>query len=687
MANGLTDRKTKPELTKKYDISELSPEEKLNLALEIEKVSDLKFLDSEDGKTLLNGEDWLKKIGTLCLEEFKIDLASRQRWEQQKAKELKLFMSYMDPKTWPWENASNVNMPFITIACIQYQARAIEALLPKEITRCKDIGAPNPLRAERCTDYMNYQLRYDMPGFEDGMDKSTMQLGIAGSVFRKSFFDPNTKKVRSTWIPAVDFVVNYGISSLADAYRKSHILYFNRNQIRKRVNLGLFLPKAWDYEPGVISHPSNDLKEASDTVQRVEEPTPNRATPRVFIEMHTELDYDGDGIEEPCVVVFDFETGDVVRLYSRLYNITIGEETHERTMEYFTDYHFMPNPEGFYGVGLGTLLSGLNEAANTIVNEIIDAGHLANIQGGFVAKRSGIKRGSLKFKMGEYKEVNTYLDDMRKAIFSFDFKGPNDTLYSTLGLLYEYAKLVSSVSETTTGQLPASDTPASTVLALIEEGRKVYSAIHRRTHRSFKEELSKIFRLNSIFVTDEAYYRVIGTQGYPDGDQKPIARDDFAEDLDVFPVSDPMITSKAEQIIKKKEFRDDIFSNPITRDNREDMRRASVDYWTTLDIEDAESYGQPAQPADVPPFEENAKFIKEQTAQVLPKQEHMKHIEVHQSLVDSVAYANQLTPTAKTILEQHHLDHVSALYLQEQQAAQAQAQEAEAAAAGGATDG
>jgi len=673
-----------PALKKKFDVTELEADEKLNLAIAIGKEGGLKFIDPEDLETLLNGKDWLKKVGDLALQEFKIDLQSRSRWEAAKARELKLFMSHMDPKTWPWEHASNVNLPFTTIACIQYQSRAIEAILPKEITRCVDIGKPNPLRAERCTDYMNYQLRYQMPDFEDGMDKSTMQLGVAGSVFRKSFYDSNMKIVRSTWIPAVDFVVNYGISTLEEAYRKSHVLYFNRNQIRQRVNQGLFVPSAWDLEPGTILHPSQDLKQASDTVQRVEEPEQNRATPRVFVEMHTLLDYDGDGLEEPCVIVFDYESGDVVRLYSRQYYIELDNKKQARTMEYFTDYHFLPNPEGFYGIGLGTLLYGLNEAANTIVNEIIDAGHLANIQGGFVAKRSGIKRGSLRFKMGEYKEVNTYLDDMRKAIYNFDFKGPNDTLYSTLGLLYEYAKLVSSVSETTTGQLPASDTPASTVLALIEEGRKVYSAIHKRTHRSFKKELSKIYRLNSIFISEETYYRVIGTQGYPEGGQQLIARDDFAEDIDVFPVSDPVITSKAEQIIKKKEFQKEIFENPDTKNNPVARQKASILYYKALDVEDAESYFESPEPPDIPAFEENAMFLKEQTAQVLPNQAHLKHIEVHDSLLQG-KYANQITPTAKTIIDQHQLEHVAAQYaLENQEQIQAEQEEQQVAAQEGA---
>lgn len=671
-------------ITKQYDVGELSVEDKLNLAIPIAKVDGQRFLSPDNGNENMNGSDWLKAVGELAKQEFQIDLGSRSGWEEDKAKELKLFMSHMDKKTYPWEGASNVNLPFITIACVQYQSRAVEAMLPKEICRAVDIGQANPARVERVTDYMNYQFRYKMPDFEDGMDKTLMQLGVAGSVFRKSYYDMPTKMVNSVYLPSVDFVVNYGAKTLDSAFRKSQIMSFQRNELRNRASTGIFTPAAWNLGPGSMLRPSADLKEASDTVMNMEEPTENRGTPRCIIEMHTMLDYDGDGLDEPCVIVFDYESGEVLRLYSRAYQRTIGEEVRDEVMNYFTDYHFLPNPEGFYGLGLGTLLRGLNESANTIVNEIIDAGHLANMQGGFVAKRSGIKRGALKFKMGEYKEVDAYLDDIRKAIYHFDFKGPNDTLYATLGLLYEYAKLVSSVSETTTGQLPASDTPASTVLALIEEGRKVYSAIHRRTHRSFKKELSKLFRLNSIFINEDEYYRVIGSSGYPEGDQQVTGSEDFQADLDVFPVSDPMITSKAEQIIKAKEFRDEVYNNPDTSQSPEARYRATLNYFKALDIDQPEAYIQPPPPPpDIPPFEENAMFLKEETAQVLPTQQHMHHIEVHQSMLEG-AYANQLTATAKQIMEQHHLEHMAAMYLQEMQAAeQEQAAAAQAALQGG----
>ncbi len=618
--------------------------------------------------TKLTGDKALEEMASVVVEEYLQDLNSRKEWEDNTANQIKLFTSFMEKKTSPWDGCSNVNLPFLTVAALQFHARAFDALLPaKGAVQVINTGDEDGERGERVEKYMNFQLYYKMEGFEEGMDKTLLQLPLVGCVFRKTFYDVSLQQVSSCYISAADFVVNYGAYSLATASRKTHVLYLTKNEIRKRVKENLFLSHAWDLAWDVsyqtTSMPRSSIKEAIDrTVGEKETRAFN--LPRVILEQHRDWDIDGDGIAEPVVITVDLADKKVLRITNRTHYDETGKEN---TIEYFTKYGFFPNPEGFYDLGFGTLLRGLNESANTIVNEVIDAGSLANLQGGFIAKRSGVRKGDLKFKMGVFQEVDMHIDDMQKAIFNFNFRGPNQTLYAVLGLLYEYSKLVSSISETTTGQLPASDTPASTVLALIEEGRKVFSSIHKRIHRAFKQELAKIYRLNGIFLNNMEYFKVLGDNKIPQGDTLGIGKEDFVGTLDVVPVSDPNITSTAEKIMKAEQALKNVLQ--LDPSNTTAIYNARKRYFEALEISNiGELLMPPPQAPDLPQEEENAMMLTNKPATVLPHQDHLHHLTILEDLLTG-DYAAQLTPVAKKLVESHRLDHVAAHYIQSKQPA------------------
>ncbi len=621
-------------------------------------------MESMTGSSKITGKEFLHQLGEDCVEGFQADLSSRAEWETNKAKELQLFMSYLPDKTWPFEHASNVNLPFITVAVIQYQARAFDAIVSnRDVVKTFFTGEEDEDRAVRVGKYMNWQLLYKMDNFEEGFDKTLIQQPIMGSVFRKTYWDPIKARIQSDWIGAGDFVVDYYTVDLDECPRKTHVKYFTVNDLRIRVRDGIYMKEdAWDLTPGSESAPSQEIKDAADQVMGLTRPGREHDQPRTILEQHRDVDIDGDGIAEPYVVTVDMETQRVLRITPRE---VLNAEGDLVTVEYFTHYPFIPNPEGFYALGYGTLLRGLNEGANTILNEVIDAGALANIQGGFVSKRVGAKRGVLTFKPGEFKEIDGLVDDLNKSIFTFDFKGPDATLYSTLGLLFEYAKMVSSVSETLTGQLPASDTPASTVVALIEEGRKVYSAIHRRNHRAFKKELKKIYRLNSIFLDKEEYFRVLGDNRMPDGPLLQVGAQDFVGNIDVIPVSDPTISSRAEQIMKAEAWMREVQSNPVVANNKKAQFQAFEKYALSLDIPDVETYLEPeGPPPNIPPEQENAMMLADEQPTVLPEQIHLQHMQIHDELVNG-PFAKQMTPVGKQIRDRHHQHHVAALYLAE----------------------
>lgn len=603
----------------------------------------------------------LDEIGNICVEDYDFDVASRSEWERIATDALKMFLSYRDVKTFPWKNCSNINLPIITIAALQFQARAYDALInPKGTVGIVATGDEDRPKANRVQKYMNYQVLYQMEEFEEGMDKTLMQLPIVGCVFRKTFYDEVKQRISSTFISSADFVVHYNTKvNVEEAERKTHVLYLTDNDCKVRAATGIFHISAASLGYGTQVSMS-EIKTETDRVLGIERPTNYRDIPRMILEQHRLWDLNGDGISEPYVITVDYVTRKVLRITSRTYLESDGKIS---TIEYFTKYGFIPNPEGFYDLGLGILLSGLNESANTIVNEIIDAGSLANLQGGFISKRSGLKKGNLTFQMGEYKEVDIYTEDISKAIMHLDFKGPNQTLYAVLGLLYEYSKLVSSVSETMTGQLPASDTPYSSVVAILEEGRKVFSTIHKRIHRSFKKELKKIFRLNSIYLDEIEYFNVLGSDGMPTSQHDFVNKKDFVSSFDIMPVSDPMIISRAEKIMKAQQTYQIALSNPLIANNPEAFSEVTRRYLDALDEPNINMILKPPPPPpDLKPEEENANFINEIPTQALSHQDHFHHLKVHDDLLNGV-FSVELTAAAKSLLEQHRRSHIAFLYL------------------------
>ena len=609
-----------------------------------------------------NGVDCLKEMATVAIEDYKIDLESRKEWEDNVAEQLKLMTSFMEEKTDPWVNCSNINLPFLAIAVIQFQSRVFEAIIPpREVVKAFPTGDEDIKRAERVSKYMNYQLLYEMEDFEEGMDKSLFQLPVVGSMFRKTYYDPVKKQVVSKYRSSIDVVVNYGVDIYDNAERTTDTIYMYPSDIKKRVILGVFSEDADGLGPGSVFRQPSKIRETADNASGVKDVTQWRSNPRTLLEQHRGWDLDGDGVNEPYIITVDFETEKVIRVIKRSYEDSLGNA---KVTDYFTYYGFIPNPEGFYHLGFGSLLRGLNESANTIVNEVIDAGSLANRQGGFVSKRSGIKKGTIKFRMGEFQEVDAYVDDINKAIYNFNFKGPNDTLYAVLGLLYEYGKLVTSVSETMTGQLPSSDTPATTVMALIEEGRKVFSAIHKRIHRSFKKELRKIYHLNSIYLPENIYFKVLGDNNIPSGPSEQVGRADFLDIYDVIPVSDPNITSRAEKVLKAKELLTDVRANPLTVNDQKANYIATKRYYEALDIPGiAEVLKEPGPPLDIPQEEEIAQMMMERPVEVLPQQDHLQHLRILENFINGVFFSD-ISPRTNDLVAGHEKAHKAQLYLQ-----------------------
>lgn len=507
-------------------------------------------------------EDVLKKLGERVVEEYERDLESRSEWEDRNEEWLKLATQVKEEKTYPWPKAANIKYPLLTTAALQFQSRAVPALIPggpivKGYPIGRDLDGSSEEKAVRIGKHMSYQLLYQMDEWEEDMDKLCMILPLVGTAFKKSYFDSSKGRNVSELVLAKDLVVDYYARSLEEARRKTHVLYYMPNEIEEGMRSGFF--KRVKLNPSEIG----TMGEITE-IQGIEPAGDDDDRPFEILEQHRWFDIDEDGYAEPVIVTVDKESREVLRVVNRFdeKHVTRGEirvldEDKVKTeygiikiepIEYFTGYIFIPDPQsGVYGLGFGALLGPLNETVNTLINQLLDAGTLSNLQGGFIAKGTRLKGGDLRFRPGEWKQAQVTGDDLRKNIVPLPVQPPSAVLFNLLSTIVSSGEKVSSVMDIFTGELPGQNTPASVVMAAIEQGTKVFSAIYKRMHRAFTKEIRKLFYLNSKYLNDQEYFSPQDQSGRP----ILVMRGDYdTEFMDVMPTSDPNISSEAQRLSK-----------------------------------------------------------------------------------------------------------------------------------------
>ena len=488
-------------------------------------------------------EEKLNEISALVADGFETDLRSRSHWEQCLKEWTNLALQVRETKTWPWVNAANVKYPLLSTAAMQFSARAYPSLVPStgDIVKVEVIGKDTTgqklEKAKRIGSYMSYQVLNQMDGWEDDMDKLLIMLPIVGTIFKKTYYSSVYKQVVSELILPRNVVVNYWAKNLEGAERVSQIIEMNKRILKEKQMSKLYL----DVDLG---EPQLIATEPNVTVPMPQDST----TPYYIVEQHTYLDLDDDGYAEPYVVVFERYSRKVLRVVARFdeKGMHLDEEGKLQkidAIQYFTKFSFIPNPDGgFYDIGFGLLLTPLNEAVNTLINQLLDAGTLSTLQGGFLGKGLKLKMGENRWLPGEWKTVNTTADDLRKQIVPLPTKDPNKTLLELMQLLVTSGKELASVAEIFVGKMPGQNTPATTTMATIEQGMKVFTAVYKRVYRALKSEFKKVFELNSVYLDPNNYQAVVDTQILPD---------DFDNSsYDVCPGADPNTATQTEKLMK-----------------------------------------------------------------------------------------------------------------------------------------
>ena len=525
--------------------------------MNLKNTFDINELVYEPNIANLLSKDDLETIGMQVVKDFDNDLLSRSSWEKRTETSLKLALQVVENKNFPWANASNVKFPLITIAALQYHARSYPVLIDNDLpVKCRVVGEDKDglrtLRATRVEQHMSYQLLEEDEDWESEMDKVLITQPIIGCAFKKTYYDPIRKHNISENVLAKDLVVNYWTKSLETANRVTHVLQMSKNEIYERTARGLWLEGVSEGRQQQYSSIAmgNGLQSLQDKAQGMQPPEPNdSSTPTEILEQHCHIDFDGDGYAEPYIVYVRRDNKKVARIVARYTQKDIERnESNDvlsiRAEQYFTKYPFIPSPDGgFYDLGFGVLLGPLNESINTIINQLVDAGTMANTAGGFLSRGIKLRGGNYTFNPMEWKHVDTTGDDLRKGIVPLPVREPSQVMFTLLNLLINYGERIGGSVDILSGQNPGQNTPAETTRTMAEQGMKVFNGIFKRTHRSLKQEFRKLYRLNQIFVSENTPYVSDST-----GSGMVLASDYEGPVTDVMPTSDPSITSEAQRI-------------------------------------------------------------------------------------------------------------------------------------------
>ena len=496
----------------------------------------------------------LDEIAKEVITGFETDEDSRHDWLEKMEDWIKLATQVTQRKSYPWPDAANVKFPLLATAAMQFAARAYPALVPPTepvtgLVLGKDVDGQMTARAKRIGRHMSYQLLHQMPDWEEEMDKLCLVLPILGCAFKKTYYDPLEETNVSELVMPQHLAVNYWAKSLDKAERKTHIIQRNKNEIKERINRGIYLDV--DLGVPVPYNPGDDVRSATSGTS---ESNPDDTTPYTILEQHCWLDLDDDDYKEPWIVTVDYTSGKVLRIVPRfdLDGIVRDGDTIIRikSVEYFTKFPFIPNPDGgIYDVGFGLLLGGINDSLNTLINQLIDSGSLSILQAGFIGRGIRIRGGNQRFQPGEWKQVDFTGEDIKNNIFPLPTKDPSEVLLKLFELLNVSGEKLASVMEIATGKLPGQNTPATTTMASVEQSLKIFTAIYKRLYRALNKEYLKLYRLNKNHLDEEVYFALNfdPINGFV---TENVGRQDYQDEISVKPNADPNIVYESQELAR-----------------------------------------------------------------------------------------------------------------------------------------
>ena len=601
-------------------------------------------------------DDILEPIGNELRGNYNDYKMSRKDWEQAYTGGLDLLGFKYENRTEPFQGASGATHPVLAEAVTQFQAMAYKELLPSDgPVRTQILGAVNPQKeqqAQRVKDFMNYQIMDQMKEYEPEFDSMLFHLPLAGSAFKKVYYDDLLGRAVSKFVPADDLIVPYTATSLDDAEAIIHRIKISGNDLRKQQVVGFYK----DIELGQPADIENKLKEK----ERELEGTRKSGRPDdmyTLLECHVNLDLEGfedmgqdgeaTGIKLPYIVTID-ETSSKVLSIRRNYK---AEDPKKNKTQYFVHFKFLPGL-GFYGFGLIHMIGGLSRTATSALRQLLDAGTLSNLPAGFKQRGVRVRDEASPIQPGEFKDVDAPGGSLRDAFYPLPYKEPSQTLLQLMGIVVQAGQRFASISEMQVGEGNA-NAAVGTTIALLERGSKVMSAIHKRLYTALRSEFKLLSKVISTYLPPNYPYDVVGGQ-------RQIKQLDFDDKVDILPVADPNIFSMSQRITLAQTELQLATSNPQIHN----LYAVYRNMYNALGVKNVDQIlPPPPPPAPKDPSLEHIDAMAAKPFQAFTGQDHRAHITSHLNFMSTNMVRNN--PAIMASIQKNILEHIS-LMAQEQ---------------------
>ena len=592
----------------------------------------------------------LGSISNELSSEFEANKSSRKDWEDTYSNGMELLGLNYEERTTPFRGATGVTHPLLAEAATQFQAHAFNELLPPNgPVKTVIMGTPTPEKeqqAVRVKEFMNYYLMNVMEDYTPELDQMLFYLPLAGSTFKKVYFDETLDRAISSFVPAEHLVVPYECSSLDSCPNITQVLRMPLNELRKKQVSGFYRD--------VAVHPSQQNSDSiSQEVENIDGMHPSNIDyDCTLLECHVDLDLIGyeerdeegeeTGIKVPYIVTISEDSGQVLAI-RRNYQ---ENDPLKRKIQYFVHYKFLPG-FGFYGLGLIHTIGGLSRTATAALRQLIDAGTLSNLPAGFKARGLRIRDDEDPLQPGEFRDVDAPGGAIRDSLMALPFKGPDQTLMGLLGFVVEAGQRFATITDLKVGD-GNQGAAVGTTVAMLEQGTRVMSAVHKRLHYAMRQEFKLLARIMAEYLPAEYPYEIANAD-------QSVKAEDFDDRVDVIPVSNPNIFSQAQRIALAQT-QMELASQAPDMHNRHEAFRRMYEALGVRDIDKILKAPSTEEPQPKDPAQENIDALEATGLRAFEGQNHDAHIMTH--LVFGASGIVQASPEIAVSMQKHIMEHV-----------------------------
>jgi len=600
-------------------------------------------------------EDVLGPLGSELNSNYMDYKESRKEWEHTYITGLDLLGFKYENRTEPFAGAAGATHPVLAEAVTQFQALAYKELLPADgPVRTQIIGAPTPekeMQSERVKEYMNWQLMDQMKEYEPEFDQMLFYLPLAGSAFKKIYYDALLGRAVSKFVPAEDLVVPYSATSLEDATAVIHVVKTSQNDLRKQQVNGFYR----DIELGEPADVESELDKKERELEGIQK-TKNEDLYNI-LEFHMDLDLEGfedrddegefTGIKLPYIVTIEEATREVLSI-RRNYE---PADPLKKKISYFVHFKFLPGL-GFYGFGLIHMIGGLSRTATAALRSLLDAGTLSNLPAGFKMRGIRIRDDAQAIAPGEFRDVDAPGGNIKDAFMALPFKEPSQTLLQLMGVVVSAGQRFASIADLQVGD-GNQQAAVGTTVALLERGSRTMSAIHKRIYVSLKHEFKMLGRIFKTYLPAEYPYDVVGGT-------RQIKQQDFDDKIDILPIADPNIFSQSQRISIAQAELQLAQSNP----QMHNMYNAYRAMYEALGVKNIDTIlVKPQKPTPMDPAVEAIQSLGGKPFQAFKGQDHRAHITAHLNFMSSsMARGN---PQITASMQKNIFEHISLMALEQ----------------------